>query len=209
MLELSGQEIRTARFPQEKRRGYQVDAVNLFMEDLAQYVDVLRGRVTSQERTERSAMLLLQKAQETADQTIVEATSQAEAIRTNARHEADAMVNGARAEAKQRMDGAEAQIEAAFADASDRLNELERQIQARRRELALLEAGSARFAADQAACMRAQADVLLEAASSITSASSADVVDALVVTTGPEGRRHVDVGDPVDVRVRADDLVTG
>jgi DivIVA domain-containing protein len=216
MQEISGQEIRSVRFP-EKRRGYQSDAVDRFLEDLAQYVDVLRGRLAGQELTERSAMLLLQKAQITADQTVGDATAQAEFMRAEAEADAREVLEAARAEARQRMSGAEAQIEAAFADASARLNEVEKEISARRRELAMLEAGSARFAADQAAVMRQQADVLLEAAASITAAGSTQPCDALVVEAvgvgrsedppedGPVGDAVLDLRDPVD---NLDNLVT-
>jgi DivIVA domain-containing protein len=186
---LSAQDIRARRFPVERRRGYQVTAVDQFLDHVARQVEHLEVQLAEQMRSERSAMLLLQQAQQTADRTVAGATSEAEELRARAR-----------AEAKQRMDGAEAQIESAFADASERLNEVEREIQARRRELAMLEAGTARFAADQAIRMRQQADALLTAADSITSAGSADVVDALVIESAAAPLRLVEAEDVVDVR---------
>ena len=194
MPEWSGKDIRAMQFPLERRRGYQVAAVDRFLEEIAQFVDQIRGEVDQQHQTERSAMLLLQTAQHTADQTLAAAAEFAQQERARVMTEAEEALTAARSEAKLRMESAEAQIEHAFADASARLNDLEREIQARRRELALLESGAARFAADQAARMREQADVLLGAASAITAVGPAEVVDALVVRTG----HHDGAQEPCD-----------
>lgn len=199
MPEWSGKDIRAAQFPLERRRGYQVAAVDRFLEEIAQFVDQLRGEVDQQHQTERSAMLLLQTAQYTADQTVAAAAEFAQQERARVRTEAEEALTAARSEAKLRMESAEAQIEHAFADASARLNDLEREIHARGRELALLESGAARFAADQAARMREQADVLLGAASAITAVGSAEVVDELVARTG----LHEDLQEPCDAAAAA------
>ena len=177
----SGQDIRSATFPIEKRRGYQAQAVERYLALVADHVDALQGQLDAHAHSEHSAMLLLQQARQTAEQTMAEATEQADTLRSDALEESRRTIESSRAEARQRMDGAEAQIEAAFAEAAARLNELEREIQGRRRELAMLEAASARFAADQAARMREQADVLLGAAESISSAASPEAVDADLV----------------------------
>lgn len=181
--ELSGEVIRSVDLPQSRRRGYDVAAVDDLLHAVAGQLDRLRDQVGDQERSERAAMLLLQQAQQTADQTLEQATSDARDILEGARHEA-----------KQRLDGADAQIEASFAEATARLNRLERLVESHRRELAMLEAGSARFVAEQASHMREQAQVLLAAAASITSDGE----------TGQDGETEQDL---VDRHFRAEDLL--
>ena len=201
--ELSGQDITSVTFPQARRRGYQPEAVDRYLQDLAVRVDGLQAQIHEQERSERAAMLLLQQAQQTADQTL-----------ESARDEARETVETARAEAKQRLDGTDAQIESAFAEASARLTDLERQVHARRRELAMLQAGSARFAEDHASRLREQAEVLLAAADSITAGPSSDDVGGSAEpgssereATEPDADADADDADLVDIRERVQDVL--
>jgi DivIVA domain-containing protein len=174
----TGEEIRAATFPQERRRGYRVEDVRRFLAQVADRVDELQGRIDAQAHSDHAAMLLLQQARETADRTIAEAEATAAALRAEAESEVESVVAASRAEAAQRAAGADAHAETVLATAADRLEELERLVDARRQEVAMLEAASARFASDQAARLREQAGVLLGAAESITEASGpTDAVD--------------------------------
>lgn len=123
------------------RRGYDTMAVDLFLEELALYVEQLQRELAAREQTERSALLLLRNARATADETIIGALAAAESERAEAERTAQALVQDA-----------EARVRAILVAADNRIAMVQRELDNRRKMIGQMEA-SLRAAADEIAPM--------------------------------------------------------
>jgi cell division septum initiation protein DivIVA len=166
-----------------RRKGFDPVEVGAFLAEVGCWVDALLRRVAESERSERAAVLVLQKAQETADRAVLAAAVHADQVRSRAEAEAQDLLAEARARADQIIRTSRAQADQALLAAAAEVSDLRRSAESARRNLAMAEAATVRFGQERAALLRRQADELLTAAEEIMSCRP-DAIDALVVSGG-------------------------
>lgn len=165
-----------------RRRGYDPAEVDAHLAEVAERVEGLRQQLAEAGRTERAAVLLLQKAQATADEMIVASAVVADQRRARAEAEAEDLLDAARVRADEIVRLADGRARAMLCDAEADLARLRQVADVTRRDLATTQASLARAVDCRATALRRQAARLLDLADEVA-LHRPDVEEAFVVSS--------------------------
>jgi DivIVA domain-containing protein len=132
MREFSRDDIIGHRFTSGRRKGYDPQEVDTYLQRLGDYVGRLHEELARHQASERAALDVLQGAQRVADDTVATAQRDADRLRQNAadglehaRQEAQSTIDAARADADKTLLSARLQAEAAVEQSRSQVAELE------------------------------------------------------------------------------------
>lgn len=179
MSEYSGADILARRFQVCRRKGYDTIEVDLFLEEIAGYVDELRSGLDEAQTTEFTAMAMLKGARQAADEVLMGSAVAASSVheelkqqRANAEDEARTIVSGAQEIATDIVDKARAEADLVVQQQERDVAVLDETIEQRRAELASMGDAVAHL-------VHTSIDQLRESATSVTASADRLQVDIL------------------------------